>query len=413
MTRKLLIFLLIFVAIWDPVLPAFITIPGLGSLTPIRVFVILAFVYNLLTGDYIKASDMKKKTIVCFGVIFFYGLIIFLWVLDIATALSTSIIYLTSFLSVICSCFLIKSHDDLIYVSKIILVNSVVLAVMGIYESITGTYLFFQTSKLIYMRAINPVGLRYPLTIFFNINNMSTFLVLSLPFGFIGFENFRLKKLLRYIYLAVITVCLFLLDSRISLFSIALFIILYVFESKSIMKKFCYLSGFVFLMVLLQSYIEKTRIFSFLSGFSFDSLLGEGRWTIWSYSLSNASRNIFMGRGFGQSTVLNSIYPSMYTTITIPHNWFIELIMDFGIVGLASFLLWFSTLYKKIRSHKKKYNRNSVLSFLHYFLIIFVLMSICPSSIKQSYYVFIYLGICVSMADLYKVKANTSQPPRN
>lgn len=412
--KKILLLLLIVTSIWDPVLPTFATFSALGAMTSIRFVILITIAFKAFTVSktHNKSNNALNNTITCFVIIISLGLIESIWAIDTQIAQTTGIIYVVSFLTIILTALLIENYQDIIYIARIFMLNALILSVMGIYESFSGHYIFYNTTKENYIFILNEIGKHYPLTIFFNINNMATFLVLSIPISFVAFEELRHSEIARVLFITPVILCVFLSDSRIALLTVVLFLLLYNLLFKGVKRKTIYLLSVLIAVMFFSSFILSSSAWRYLQNLNFNTLSNEDRFAIWQNSINNSARNYFMGWGFGNASVVNYLYSNISTPIAIPHNWFIEILLDFGIIGLITFISWF--IYLSIRLWINRIKETHVISknintLMFIFCLIFLPICICPSSIKQSYYIFLIFGICVASIKISSINTLHTQ----
>lgn len=380
-------------SIWGSRLPG-ITIPFIGTLYPLRIFILLSPFFILLNYYHKWAScyiKIKKNTYYFFGVILLYGILTLFWTINISAAITSLIVYITSFLVVIICIYLIKDEKDIIFIAKAYTLNVILICVIGIYESFTGNYIFNYTVYEHYTRTFNIIGLYRPLVFFNNINNLATFIVVSIPICFIAFENSRFKSIKRLFIFTLCTTVVFLIGSRAAILGSCLFVILFLFNKLRLKKIVSYMALLLIIIFSLLLFVASPYFESFIL-----SIKDEARILIWINTLKVSADYFFMGVGPGNSYYMNLL--NQYEDISgvyAVHNYLLELLVEFGVVGASCFIMWIVNLILGIRRNIKcaTMSIKYMLNMFFIFIVLFILLSICSASMSGMYFIWLNFGI--------------------
>ena len=383
---RIILALMVFFTIWSYVLPG-ITTP-FGTMFPLRIMSIICGVLFLIQKHFHK---IYSNYIVPLLVLCAIGIISLVWCISISSAITGLFIYVTDVLTFFMVLYLCRDKEDVVFISKIIVINLLIIGLMGIRESFEGVYYF--PSKEMYERSwvVNSIGKKYPHVFFNNTNDFGTLFVAMLPICGIATANSKHQSIIQFGLLGFCIFCVFLTSSRLCLLLCAGYTIWLLFKYKNSMRKFI-ISSIAVLMICYIGYRYGAVISSHLSGiYGGNTLGGEDRWLIWYNSLVNVVRSGFIGVGVGNSSIANQNYSAVNVgDIYMCHNLFIEILMDFGLIGLVVFVYFLARLFK----NTKKYKEDYIAKYFLAFLILFFFLTICSSTIKHIYYFWLVFGMC-------------------
>ena len=121
-------------------------------------------------------------------------------------------------------CYYAVDRDLYTEIFRAFIIVSVLLALFGIYESVTGHILNKTTGSYYYRR--NMFRLTAPNTIFYNINDHAVFMTMSLFISWIWSEGRKNRKALRRIFLALYGFNVLMVGSYGALLSIVFFLLM-------------------------------------------------------------------------------------------------------------------------------------------------------------------------------------------
>lgn len=185
-----------------------------------------------------------------------------------------------------------------------------------------------------------------------------------------------------------------LVDSRGVELGLMLFLTIYLFSTRKV--RWYYKAVIIIAVVLFVVFnfdlILNLDIFS--SGMS-DS----GRFSILTMCMSSLKRSNFLGVGPGNIASVNDYYFSAETVA--PHNFFIEILCDYGIVGSISIVVWFiGNLSCAWRM--SKYDGRALIIWIA--LISFFPISIVSSSLIGKSWVACFFGIIAACLNSIECK---------
>lgn len=186
-------------------------------------------------------------------------------------------------------------------------------------------------------------------------NSFASFLLLpvSLCWWRIQENDKRLSKTIYLLLFVFLSIVILLTGSRGALLSIVIMIVVYYFGSGKIKKASALLGGaflILILFIVLRKYIPSDlldRLFN-LSNYT---LGGAGRTTVWGIVIKNIIPHMgILGLGAGCASLKLT---SFYGFAKGVHNTYLNMICEYGLLGIPVFILFISILFKK--NIRKKY----------------------------------------------------------
>lgn len=256
------------------------------------------------------------------------------------------------------------------------------IAASGIYESVTGNFYHLTRQSYLYYR--NSLGLYRPNTIFYNINDSATFMLLSLVIAFLFAEQCREKRSVQFLAVILFGGNIILTESRGAEVGMVVFLVVYYLQSKSQTRRTLavLLVGMLSVLGMLWAYL-----------LSFELLRYTGRSGVWINSLHNLARSYFWGNGPGKTALLNGINQVQSTSITAVHNFFLEMLCDYGVIGFVLLMIWYVQLLNQAKKQREKY-RTSMIVLAG--LIAFLPASISSSSLIRKSFVLAFFAYLVA-----------------
>ena len=397
--KKIYLAVLITFTIWGARLPT-LGIPGVGKISPITILCLLTAIYimcYMVRKKKIMVNKMQKRTI-------------FLVIISIISIAFSTIIYklniygcvyyFTSFCILIVISFFVEDKELHNFCEKIFFINVLIVLLLSMYEIFTGNYIILKYESYRYQRSM--FGLYKPTATFYNINNLATFLVLATPIccNVINNSNNN-KKIKKVCFLFINIFVIASTNSRAAIIAIALFLILELRNNKSKLKKIISISLLsigVLVLLIGNSYYPKNNEFV-------NEIEDEPRIDIWRETLKTMDKYHFVGIGPGNISDANMGRDDYYYTFGVPHNYFLEFWAEFGIIAVVLFIcLIFENAYICIKISRKSNDENIVKINCENYIIfyaLFVIMSICPSTMMTANYLWLILGLSISMTSVY------------
>lgn len=242
---------------------------------------------------------------------------------------------------------------------------------------------------------------------FYNLNTYVTFLCFAAPFSF--FQLSVQSKLIYKIIIASIIVftffCILYNASRGGLLSVivmsSVYLLMNMKSNKS--KIFVYIPLLLIIIYVIMLYGEE--LFMVLAIRSSNGMLLEGgdRWVIWGNAIQIFLQTFGVGVGIGGMGGAMLKY-GHGTNITITHNMFLEILLQYGIVFFVFFIVF---LIKMFLNAKRKDNK--IKTIIYMALISFPIYTIINSGYLQNPFVFIALAsLYVFSKNEYIKSSNTS-----
>lgn len=344
-----------------------IAYPKFSYLFAYRVF--LAFLILAVFIDLIL-NGVELKKFINFTAFFLigwcaYSFLSFLWAQDIKSAVRDQV-FLTVNILVILIFMYYSRFLRWDVLENIILVSFIVHIIVGLIEVISDKHLWTSKVPLYDLH-------RTPSTFFANPNDFATYLVLYLPFVFSVAVNKNGSNLLRrwtaFLTILLSVPLLILTTSRANYIGFLIAMVVYFLLSEKTQKRVIIYYVTIFLILLtfvigfkldfgvLNKTVEliKAQISS-LTEFSTATLSSNiRRELLVVYGLSFLYDYLFFGVGSGNSRVLMEKFKK-YTINVELHNWFLDVLVSYGIVIFILYLVWIVYLLYNLFIIKKKDN---------------------------------------------------------
>ncbi|WP_163654759.1 O-antigen ligase [Listeria sp. PSOL-1] len=387
---------------------SYLSIPALPNIFLFRILLFLHFILFLFEKKDWQRFRNLKMPFICFACWVLYSLVTLIWSQDISLSLRAIYFQFESFYLIILVVYYIRSFSDLEKLFKVILPIFILAVLVGCYETITGSHLFYSTGVTLGNWDHRPTGF------LFNTNDYSSFLSMYFPIAI----YFLLKKInflrvgLSLLCGGVVFYLVIATESRTGLVAFAvvtLIIIVKSFHKVIVGFVFFILSCFIGIYALLAPYTTNID----LAYFTEKEASTDQRVLIYETLLNLIKENHFLGVGMG--VVPKYIFTQLYGTVNIPanmqqtmgaHNFFLANLADVGIIGVCFFLLFFLWLsYQSIKTFFKK--KALVYSIPLSVIITFLTVSVGSSSIFEMRVVWIGLGIALVIIQLYLKERNS------
>jgi O-antigen polymerase len=310
---------------------------------------------------FLAAVELFKRILKIFRTPLFYilslstilSLIIF-WQSQYKLAGAVFEIYLLAgFLAYFLGYFLLGSKKGYLKTIFIIILSAIIPSAVGIYQFIIGDYFFENDSSLGRLASTFPHS-----------NTFGSYLFVTLTVALVAFlalkairpvnqqnglkKNNHLQSGI-YIFLGILALLLVLTYSRTAWIGIA-FTLLAIAILKPKLRLAITYSGS--LLLFLGMFYEKIqqRFLGIFQHYMFDSMYG--RREIWDMALFAAQKKPFLGYGIGSFGDVIMGVQGKETGNVYPHNDAIRFLLEGGIVGIISYLLYMlGALYYAVRSY--------------------------------------------------------------
>lgn len=400
------------------------------------IFAILLFLFfvALLLSGRIKIETKNIKNYLFFFLIWFSWILISIfWAEDLFLASKFTLIYFLMLLFVIFLIIYNKDKEVFKKTLKILFFISLFALFIGTIEAFTPLRLPISPYSNVarYDLGVGKYLETVPTSFFYNPNNYATFLTFFLPFVLFGinFTNSKRKKMALSFIALLIGVNVVMTSSNFNI--IAFIFILAVYFWLSWLRKKSLKSIFKYVLIILLvlfafSFILKTNSFlsarfnqttRYIDRFMAKELSSQKesssliRFTIAKKILYPPSALEFF-RGFGVGNSREYLRrENIPGDIIDPHNWWLEILCDFGFFFLLFYLcFFFSILIRLWRTIKKSKDKFVLFVSNSCFLALFgfIISSMSPSSIVYFIPHWILISISIIAINLFSKKHETS-----
>lgn len=366
---------------------------GFIELFPARIIVFGWLIYSIFSGKIREFSNLTSPMLI----FFLWGLLLTVINFNIQS-LTSLLVYMTSFITMLMYASFVNNEDDISCLCTAILLNLVIQALLGVRESFTGEYLYVTYEN--YARQFNDFGLNMPKTAFFNVNNYAVYCILCLPFISMCKTTIFKTNIVSFLGYLLGCIAIIFTSSRTGLLCIALYFLLYFYlniykrKNNELLKFFILITAFL-LVLIFSVYISQFIDLILPSG----NVSEEDRLPIWRNYIAVCFNNFLIYGEPGRSTAL---LKNFVGNDIPPHCMFLEILVEYGIIGLICILYIIKTLKPNRKNNRSIFYRN-VSSI---FLCIFLICSICPSTMGGCYYLWAMFGIIYSLNNKQILKNN-------
>jgi teichuronic acid biosynthesis protein TuaE len=225
----------------------------------------------------------------------------------------------------------------------------VVAAGFALRDLLTGDYLPGPKGELYVSRGIDDIAI----STFGNPNNYAAFILLAVPFMVLGYwlAGTRRKQRLVIVLLASVPVFVFYSTSRLALIGVtAQFVLFAVIGLKTRRQRVRYIAAGALVVLLIGSFFwEGSRTANDLTNLVEQGLSGESNTSRLNLTLNGlwmAVDSGGLGVGAGGYEVVTKTEYTPYPTggLATPHNFWIEVLAQYGVVVFGLLLFWFARI---------------------------------------------------------------------
>lgn len=375
------------------------------QLSLFRILIIIIMIILMLKNTSINLSRKKKNNYsVKFMILWlFYAIISVGWVKHYGDWFRAVYFIALGVICVIIYTNMLKKDADILTAFRMMSIMIIVHNIIGWLEIITDKYLFLSGDIVEIYAHYN-----YPVSTFLNLNDFALCMLFSIFICYICFVNAKHKIIkVAYIILMISSALLLVFtDSRGNLIGLILAISYYIFlkikDNKWKYPLLLFLS-IIGLFILL---------FSNLPDYLYDA----ARNLMYEFEVSKSSDTIrlnlikngfiFFGDTFGFGTGAGNIEYwmanySVYDTGNIVniHNWWMEILVGYGFLIFALYIIFYvklyKTLYKKYKYSSDKLNNSISLGILCC-MIGYIIASISSSSNIQAEWLWVFWSISIA-----------------
>lgn len=403
--------------------PAFLTISfGSYHLFPFRFFLplilFLILLQVLVNYGKLKASLKKIKPYLLFLAVWFaYAIISLSWAQSKIAALQEIFFLFTGFSLIFLIILYLKNLKDLKIFYWLWIILAILLLGIGFWETFTGNHL---PSSAYLGRATAYAGKFRPSGFFYNTNDFATFLGLIFPF-ILAWIHYGKKRFSRFLGIILFGGAFYLLvetGSRANLLALILECFILFFFLLTINKKIKLVLSIVLIVALLfllfPNFIQQifNKVNLELSSFGSEYQMTVGSDIMRINLAKNALYYLFYSYGFGVGagnieTHIADFSPYYTSTLLNLHNWWAEILANYGIFIFCGYLLFYlGLIYNlwKIWHKKLEINEKIICESLLLSLIGFSIASISSSSIMAFNPQWILFGVSLAFLNYYRLK---------
>lgn len=380
---------------------------GAFSLFPFRILVFI--IWGLLLISLLKNKKMKldlkkvDKEILFLVFWLMYATFSIAWAKDIGGAVRDIFYLFNAFSIVFFSVLFLRRKKGFDKILRLIIGVFIVFSIIGIWEVITGNHLansnYYGTGRSL------------PSVVFANTNNFSSFLTLVFPFllALFRYKKNKLHKILSIVGMAAVIFLLIASGSRGNLLAVGVQILFLFLFLMNIKNKFKFiLLGVIILPIILINFSENvTQIIQMFNSILNSISSGRGSGFIRLNLILNGLYFLYNSFGFGVGAGNIEFYMrnnAIFETFGIEnmHNWWFEIITNYGIIIFMLYLMFFIRIFFKIYMIRKTENNKIFSEAILLSLVGFIFASISPSTFIAFRPQWIIIGIAIAYINSHK-----------
>ncbi len=330
---------------------------SVGSVTVNLLFVygglMLLFSLLVLGANY---QELKEKKIRSLWLVFiFWSLISLSYSFDLFSSVKELSRYLSIFFSFALGAILIKKSGDLTRLIKVIIFSSLIPALVALSQYIYGNGLIEDGINRLYGTMAHP-------------NMLAFYLLLPITLSVFIFLTVNKKRVEAYLYLAIALFLSFILVYTYTRGAYVALLLIFILIGLLKYRKFLAVAGVGLILFYVASTTFQQR---FNTIFQADPS-GSISWRISLYrdSLSYVMVSPIIGQGVGLAETVIAANRDFRLGATQPHNDYIRLALDGGIIGVVIYLLLIAALFFELIKLYKLENRVR-LKMLNIFILAF------------------------------------------
>lgn len=377
--------------------------------------ILLFFIQKLQRGR-IYIWDLQKNNGYSgqfFTVWLLYAIISICWVKDYFSWFKNVYFIIIGYMGIMIYSRFLNTSQDILNALRLYIIPIIVHNLIGWYEIITNNYLFLERGSI-----TKYTFYRLPVSMFYNTNDFATFMLFAVFITYVCAVNSEnlIKKLVCWIIVVSSILLLIRTMSRANILGLIIAVIMFAYlniSSRTRRTKTILICLGGLIITFFHPYILK-RIFPFIKGiitldFSTSSSSDSIRLNLIKNGLYFLIRTFGFGTGAGniEHWIENcAIYPT--DGITNMHNWWMEILTEFGIIIFGLFTLFYLKLLRDLyKTYKLSTNRIDASLSMGILCCLsgFVIGSVSSSSNFSQEWLWIFLAICVAYQRVCKRKS--------
>jgi teichuronic acid biosynthesis protein TuaE len=398
---------------------------GPFSLFPFRIlFPLMAAVFLFL---YFKDSIFTwnrihtKKILLLFVFWIIYAFVSLLWVKSISQGVMDLIFLMMGIGIIFFMVFLTTRKKHFHYLYTLWILSFVIILGIGVINHLFKIHL-----PISRIYSANPIYSYIPTSVFVNENDFASFISLSVFFILSGILYFK-NILLRIAGVLLILVSMYMLEvtsSRANILAVLIglgFWFLFLTKTRLKIKLFFWstlVAGIVSVLFFDKVEALFNAVFQMVSSLIVTSGTDETSTDIRINLLKNSMIFLLNTFGFGVGTGNSDFFMKNYAeyptgNIVNVHNWWIEILVNYGVVIFILYCLFYLYLLKELYVINKNITEQSVLKLFSVALllamVVFPLSSVSPSSQIALNYFWVLYGFVIAFINYYKVNDQEEQ----
>lgn len=370
-----------------------------GALQPIRIFVILLIpVVFLFSIKNIQIMNLYRFEIYFFCIWIIYGILSLLWVISLPDSLKEISYLIVNFMAFFTIIFLAnKSNKPQESILKGWMALFAITFPIAIYEFLTDIHLPIATQSdgMVMNYAYNVFERRFASVTYGNLNEYNLVLCYSLPFIFGAMlrPNTKIKRFFVVAMILGLTYIVIMNGSRGAVISMLIGYFVFVFYYFKTYRSIAFILVLFIALLFLSIYYFDEIFFVILSRFSEQGLSDDGRSQIFSNGV-NVFFNTFMF-GVGAGNFMPTMDKVYQLELTSPHNLFLEIGVQYGLMIFMCFIYLLIKLYRTQRMNNDNLNKYVVMSAL----LMFPFTAAIDSGYLLNSWIWMFLSSLYILAD--------------
>lgn len=390
---------------------------GFFKLSLYRILILLSpfvFVYVSLEN---KKSLKDGSNFIYFQFLLFwlfYSICTLIWVKDFAGWIKAFSFLLCGTITSWFIGWSFSNKKDWFNAMKAVEILALIFGTLGLYEVITGNYMFITSDNLLYYENLSlsesTVGLRIPVSIFGNSNDFSLFILFAI-WNSVGLFKVKINKPGKIISMVLVFYFMFLLfvsQSRSGFIALifGLFVLFLISLKRfSIQKRILLgISAMILLLLAASWIIARKDMYGSLLTIDTGSGSDQIRVNLIKNGLQFLKSSFFLGVGLGNIEYYMASDPEFFTNnIVNIHNWWLEILVSSGIIVFILYIwIYLRSLWKLLNMSILNSDRDilNISACFFCFLFTFLIGAIGSSSLIPSEWLWPVMALIMSFLNL-------------
>ena len=315
----------------------------------------LLFSLLVLRANY---HELKEKKLTLLWLLFILWAIVSLtYSFDLITSVKEALRYSSILFSLALGAILIKKSQDLTLLIKVIIFSSLIPAFVALAQYFNNNGLMENGINRVYGTMTHP-------------NMLAYYLLLPITLSVFIFLNVKKTRVEAYLYLVISIFLSFILVLTYTRGAYVALLLIFLLIGLVKFRKFLFFALAALFIFYLASFSLQERINTLLKGDPYGSI--GWRITLYRDSLSYVMEHPIIGQGAGLAEIIISQNRDFRLGSAEPHNDYIRLALDGGMVGLIFYLLIICVMFIELLKNYRREDRDR-LRMLNIFIFAFVI----------------------------------------